>query len=180
MHTPIPRTMITFKQSGTKFTYRIGGIAIHNEHVLFQKATADPDKTFWFLPGGRAELGESAAETLQREMMEELNVSITIERPLFLLENFFEDASVPHHELGIYFLMHLSPNCSICQHNGPFVYEDEPGLPLIFEWLPLNQLAQLPIMPALFRTSLQTLPAQLTHLVQSNETLMCVNLEQTG
>jgi len=172
--------MITFKQSGTKFTYRVGGIAIHNGHVLFQKATADPNKTFWFLPGGRAELGESAAETLQREMMEELKVSITIERPVFLLENFFADATAPHHELGIYFLMHLPPDCYICQQDGPFVHEDEPGLPLIFEWLPLNQLAELPIMPTLFRTSLQTLPAQLMHLVHSNETTICVNMEQAG
>src|SRR5689334_16721112 len=100
MDIPIQRTMITFKQSGIKFTYRVGGIAIHKGRVLFQKATANPSKTFWFLPGGRAELGESASQTLQREMMEELNISVTIERPVFLFENFFTEDTLPHHELG--------------------------------------------------------------------------------
>ncbi len=46
------RTMITFKKGDVKFTYRIGGITIHKERVLFQKATVDPSKTYWFLPGG--------------------------------------------------------------------------------------------------------------------------------
>ncbi len=168
MNTQAQRTMITFKQSGIKFTYRVGGIAIHNGHVLFQKATADPTKTFWFLPGGRAELGESASETLQREMMEELKVSVTIDRPVFLLENFFEERRIPHHELGIYFLMQLPPDSYLCQQDGPFVHKDETELPLIFEWLPLDQLAQLAVQPKLFRTALQTLPTQFTHIVHSD------------
>ena len=54
MHTP--RTMITFKPGGIRFTFRVGGILIHNEHVLCQAAS---DEDSWFLPGGRAELGES-------------------------------------------------------------------------------------------------------------------------
>jgi 8-oxo-dGTP pyrophosphatase MutT (NUDIX family) len=168
MDTQRQRTMITFKQSGMKFTYRVGGIALHKGSVLFQKATADPDKTFWFLPGGRAELGESASQALQREMMEELNVAVTIERPVFLLENFFAGESMPHHELGIYFLMELPSDCYLCQQEGPFIYEDETDLPLIFEWLPLDQLAQLAIEPKLFRTALQTLPEQFTHIVYND------------
>jgi 8-oxo-dGTP pyrophosphatase MutT (NUDIX family) len=166
--TQTERTMITFKQGDVKFTYRIGGITLHKERVLFQKATADPSKTFWFLPGGRAELRESAAETLQREMVEELNVSVTIERPLFLLENFFEEDGVAHHEVGIYFLMNLPPSCYLCQQDGPFVFEDELDLPLIFEWHPLDQLVHLPIMPSFFCTALGTLPAELTHIVHVN------------
>lgn len=167
MDTQVQRTMITFKQAGVKFTYRVGGIAVHKGHVLFQKATADPYKTFWFLPGGRAELGESAPQALKREMMEELNVSVTIERPLFLLENFFEEDTTPHHELGIYFLMHLPPDSYLCQQEGPFIHADETDLPLIFDWLPLDQFAQLPIEPKIFCTALPTLPTQFTHIVYS-------------
>lgn len=168
MDAQIERIMITFKQSGIKFTYRVGGIAIHKGHVLFQKATADPHNIFWFLPGGRAELGESASQALQREMMEELNVSIAIERPVFLLENFFESDTIPHHELGMYFLMHLPPDCYLCQQEGPFIHEDETDLPLIFEWLPLNGLAQLPIAPKFFCTALSDLPTQFTHIVHTD------------
>lgn len=58
-----PRTMITFKEHGTRFTYRIGGIALHNNRVLLQYA--DEAEPFWFLPGGRAEIYEPAQETLK-------------------------------------------------------------------------------------------------------------------
>ncbi len=48
------RAMITFKSGGIRFTYRVGGILIQGEHILFQTAS---NEEFFFLPGGRAELG---------------------------------------------------------------------------------------------------------------------------
>lgn len=75
---------------------------------------------------------------------------------------------MPHHELGFYFLMQLPLDSYLYWQQGPFVREDEPGLPLIFDWLPLDQLAQLPIKPNFFRTALQTLPTQLTHVVHTD------------
>ena len=50
----IPRTMITFKSRDIRFNYRVGGILIQHEHVLCQTASREN----FFLPGGRAELGE--------------------------------------------------------------------------------------------------------------------------
>ena len=83
-----PRTMITFKPAEIRFTFRVGGILTHHEHVLCQAA---PDNEgYWFLPGGRAELGESASVSLLREMQEELG-----------------DSS---HELGLYFLVTAPPS----------------------------------------------------------------------
>src|SRR5437588_8022505 len=97
MHTP--RTMITFKPSEIRFTYRVGGILIRNEHVLCQAASRED---FFFLPGGRAELGESASVSLIREMQEELDVAMKIERLLYVVENFFTDSNDTWHELGLY------------------------------------------------------------------------------
>jgi ADP-ribose pyrophosphatase YjhB (NUDIX family) len=160
----LPRTMITFQNGQTKFTYRIGGIALHNGHVLFQKATQNPENIFWFLPGGRAELGESAEETLEREMMEEIGTSAKIIRPLFLVENFFRQG----HEIGLYFLMAFPENSILYQNAGPFEFgtEQETNLPMIFSWLDMTQFDTLPIIPAFFRTALQQpLPQHLTHIV---------------
>src|SRR5574337_1309183 len=100
MHTS--RTMITFKPAEIRFTYRVGGILIHHEHVLCQAAYKEG---YWFLPGGRAELGESASVTLLREMQEELGVAMKIERLLYVVENFFNDPNDSSHELGLYFLV---------------------------------------------------------------------------
>jgi 8-oxo-dGTP pyrophosphatase MutT (NUDIX family) len=160
----IPRTMITFKTGHFKFTYRVGGIAVHNGHVLLQKSTLDPTNMFWFLPGGRAELGEGAEETLQREMMEELSLPTTIERPLFLVENFFAH----EHEIGLYFLITFPAGCYLYQSTGPFELGLQEGtdLPMIFVWLPIDQFDHLTIKPNFFTSALQKpLPQHLTHVV---------------
>jgi ADP-ribose pyrophosphatase YjhB (NUDIX family) len=161
---PDARTMITFAENGTRFTYRIGGIAIHDNRVLFQRAEeAEP---FWFLPGGRAELGESAMETLKREMREELGVEVTIERLLYIVENFyqFSDSAASHHELGLYFLMTFPPDAYLYQLSGPFLREDN-GMPITFAWLQLDKLAQLPIYPTVFQEVLQVIPTSTMHIV---------------
>ncbi|HZR38980.1 MAG TPA: NUDIX domain-containing protein [Ktedonobacteraceae bacterium] len=164
------RTMITFKSGDVKFTYRVGGIAIHNDSVLFQTATENTSGPFYFLPGGRAELSEQATESLKREMLEELGVDITIERLLYVIENFFIDP-YPHHELGLYFLISFPPDSYLYKESGPFIRIDEttPELPLIFEWLPRSQFAQSLIQPECLRDALQTIPDQTTHIVHTSQ-----------
>ena len=100
------RHMITFDRDNIRFTNRIVGIAYDGDRVLLHRAVADD---FWALPGGRAELLETAAETLRREMCEEMNEDVEVERLVWIAENFFEHNGRTHHEIGFYFLMHLPP-----------------------------------------------------------------------
>jgi ADP-ribose pyrophosphatase YjhB (NUDIX family) len=159
------RTMITFKQGDSKFTYRIGGIIMYGGRVLFQRATLDPEHIFWFLPGGRAEVGESATETLAREMVEELGESVQVGPLLYIIENFFTDTQ-KHHELGLYFAMNLSATSHLFNETKTIVREEKGiALPLIFDWLPLTQLTELNIQPRFFREALHTLPPQPMHIV---------------
>jgi ADP-ribose pyrophosphatase YjhB (NUDIX family) len=157
--------MITFKRGGRKFSYRIAGIVCHEGRMLFQRAMLDPHDLFWFLPGGRAELGEDASSTLQREMLEELGERVHIEQLVYVIENFFREYKTSYHELGLYFLMTLPPNSSILQQQGPFERTDEDGSPIYFEWLPIEQLPHLAIFPPLLREKLPHLPAHTTHIV---------------
>jgi ADP-ribose pyrophosphatase YjhB (NUDIX family) len=110
--------MITFDKGLTRFTYRIVGVALYNNHVLLHKAVHE---NFWSLPGGRAELLEPATETLKREMREELGVEIAVERLLWVLENFFEYEGIAHHEVGLYFLMTLLRDSYVYQQSEPFM-----------------------------------------------------------
>lgn len=159
IHTP--RTMITFEAGGTRFNYRIGGILIHQGHVLCQ---AETEEGFWFLPGGRAELGESAQSTLAREMHEELGVAVSIERLLYVVENFFAFANESWHELGLYFLIAAPADAYFLQSLQPVTRVDEIGNALRFDWLPIAQLEELPLYPAVFRKALQDLPEQTVHI----------------
>jgi len=137
-----PRTMITFKSEGIHFTNRVGGILIQDEHVLCQ---ATSDENFFFLPGGRAELGESASASLLREMQEELGVLMNIERLLYVVENFFTEPNDSWHELGLYFLMTAPANSYLNQSLEPIRRVDEAGNHLRFYWLTIAQLETIKI-----------------------------------
>ena len=50
---------ILFHRDNYVFNYRVGGILLHDNKILLQK----PDNDTWFaIPGGHVELGETNAE----------------------------------------------------------------------------------------------------------------------
>jgi 8-oxo-dGTP pyrophosphatase MutT (NUDIX family) len=162
------RTMITFKDGKRKFTYRVAGIVISQGRVLCQKSTRDPEKLYWFLPGGRAELGEPAEETLRREMQEELGEEAQVGRLLYFMEHFFNDSAdeLDHHEIALYFQLTFSPTSYLYQEAGPFIRPDEDGQTMIFEWLPIADLPTgLHLYPQFFCRALQTLPEHTQHII---------------
>ena len=159
--------MIRFDQGNQRFNYRVVGIALHHDHVLLHRT---PDEAFWTFPGGRAELGETAAQTLQREMREELAANIEVIRLLWIVESFFDYDERRYHELAFYFLMRLPDDSPYLDqsitHAGQ---EAEPEL--IFQWF-LNDaatLAGLPLLPSFLQTALQDLPATTRHLVHHDK-----------
>jgi ADP-ribose pyrophosphatase YjhB (NUDIX family) len=159
MHTP--RTIITFKSAEIRFTYRVCGVLIHHEHVLCQAAHKED---FWFLPGGRAELGESATVTLLREMQEELGVAMMIERLLYVVENFYTDPDDSWHELGLYFLMNAPADSYLWQSLEAFTHVDEVGNHLRFDWLPIARLEEFPLYPPFLQKAMQEIPEHTIHI----------------
>jgi ADP-ribose pyrophosphatase YjhB (NUDIX family) len=153
--------MITFKPAEIRFTFRVGGVLIHHEHVLCQLSSQED---FWFLPGGRAELGESASVTLFREMQEELGVVIEIERLLYVVENFFTDSDDTWHELGLYFLITAPADSYLYQSLETIKRVDEVGNYLRFDWLPVAQLETFPLYPPFFQKTLKEIPEHTLHV----------------
>ena len=84
---------------------------IHDDKILLCK-TLDLEISFYFLPGGHIEHGESAEDSLLRELKEETSADCTIKRFLGCLEYSFE----PGHS-------------SICHnHEYNFIFEAESDL----------------------------------------------------
>lgn len=154
-------TMITFAHDTTRFTYRVVGVAIEDGRVLLHRAESDD---FWALPGGRGELLEAAADTLRREMREELAINVEVVRPLWLVENFFRHQGYDHHELGIYFLMRVPLDWPFRTAAVPFA-GDENGICLVYQWFPLDELATLRVYPSFLAAGLPNLPLSLHHVV---------------
>lgn len=157
-------TMITFERDQVRFSCRVVGVAIEDGRVLLHQAERDD---FWALPGGRAELLEPAASTLRREMREELDIEVEVVRPLWLVENFFQDHDYNFHELGLYFLMRVPVDWPYRTADEPFT-GDENGVRLIFRWFPLDVLAGMRVYPSFLVDGLCNLPHTLQHVVHTD------------
>lgn len=153
--------MLIINDGENVFNYRIAGVATHGGKVLVHRGPGDD---FWAFPGGRGEMGESAADTLRREMMEELQTPVHVGNLLWFVENFFEYNGRRYHELGFYFAMSL-PATSPLLTMEEREFRDELGVRLLFRWQPLDALDQITIVPACLLPRLSALDNPIEHLV---------------
>ncbi|HOT74202.1 MAG TPA: NUDIX hydrolase [Candidatus Wallbacteria bacterium] len=158
--------MITFKQGRNWFTFRTAALILTPDRrlVLLHKNETDP---FWSLPGGRGEFFEPSAETVVREMKEEIGIDASVERLVFVIENFFKYGGCDCHELGFYYL--VRPEAP-----GTWIYEKpcfegrEGDEKLYFKWFELSELDAVELYPRCLRARLKNLPDTLEHIVHSD------------
>jgi ADP-ribose pyrophosphatase YjhB (NUDIX family) len=157
--------MITFERDSGTFNYRAAGIVLDRERVLLTRLEGDD---FWFMPGGRVEMLEPARESLRREMREEMDVEVTIERLIWVLENFFEFKGQPYHELGLYFL--VSPPKEWERRDvSEFAGYEGDGTKLNFRWFSLDDLDDVRLLPSFLREGLRSIPDGTEHVAHRDE-----------
>lgn len=61
----------------------VGGVVIHDDHVLLIRRAKPPSQGEWSIPGGAVEAGETLRDALRREIREETGLNT---RPLEMLE----------------------------------------------------------------------------------------------
>ena len=117
---------------------------------------------YYYLPGGRVSMGETAESAVVREVEEELGVTPKIVRPLWLNQAFFtEDVDHLHyHELCIYFLMDISDTDLLSR--GKSFTTNEGRRTHIFEWLEFDRLKDAYFYPLFLKTEIFDLPNTFT------------------
>ena len=115
---------------------------------------------YYYSVGGGVQHGESAADAVRREVLEETGVHMDIDRLAFIHENFFRDSDTPSlagrscHELCFYFLMKFDPNVALSTQ--PSMTSD--GLVERHEWVPLEEFGvNARMYPKFFTTELAAL-----------------------
>ncbi len=150
---------ISFKIENSKFNYRVCALFIHDGRIL---AMHDERSPYFYLPGGRVELGERAEDAVMREVREELGIDACIIRPLWLNQAFFtEDVdALRYHEICIYFLMDIR-GTDLLQRGERFTLIEGKHTHT-FEWLPFDRLGSEYFYPIFLKTEIYNLPDEFT------------------
>lgn len=97
---------ILFKTDDFIFSYRVGGILVHNDKILLQR----PENDDYSIIGGHIASLETSEETLKREFEEELHAEIAVDNLMAIGEIFFPWKRKPCHQISLYYYVHLLDN----------------------------------------------------------------------
>jgi len=149
---------ITFRMHEGTFNFRVAAIMVHEGKLLVMKSS---DAPYWYIPGGRVQLQEQAEKALLREMQEELKITPTIVRPVWMVQNFYnEDVNhQDYHELGLYFLVDVSAT-DLLSRGEEFLAYDE-GQTNLFRWVPFEELKEMYLYPLFIKQEIFHLPDHL-------------------
>ena len=150
---------ISYTSGGEKFNYRVCAIMISENRIL---AMHDERSPYYYLPGGRVQLGETAEHAILREVEEELQIRAEILRPLWLVQSFFTEEvdKLRYHELCIYYLMDVSQT-GLLDRGQRFTLHERAHTH-DFEWLPFERLEKEYFYPVFLKTGIFDFPEQFT------------------
>lgn len=150
---------ISFKTPDGKFNYRVCAMMISDGKIL---AMHDERSPYFYLPGGRVAVGETAEDAVIREVQEELQITPKILRPLWLNQAFFtEDVdNQNYHELCIYFLMDIS-HTELLSRGDSFTVTEGTHTHR-FEWLSFDRLKTEYFYPLFLKEDIFHLPEVFT------------------
>jgi 8-oxo-dGTP diphosphatase len=109
-------------------------VIVTDKHLLVARAK---DSRNTFLPGGHVELGETMPKTLERELKEELGLTVHVQRYLGAVEHSY--GSPEEYEINHVF-------AASCEHQKLAPLESKEDH-LEFLWLPLDTLETHNLMP---------------------------------
>jgi 8-oxo-dGTP pyrophosphatase MutT (NUDIX family) len=152
--------MISFSTNKGRFSFRVAGVCIYEGKLLVHRSSKD---TYWTLPGGRLEMGESTEDGLKREMMEEIGENVSLEGLYSIAENFFTYEGEEVHEMGFYYQMKLSDGSPLLKQEEFKGIEGERRLQ--YKWIPLALLDEITLYPLALADRLKQALVEFEHMV---------------
>ena len=153
---------IVLRTENGRFNYRVCGIMIHENRIL---AMHDECAPYFYLPGGRVELHETAEDAVLREIKEELEIDAEIIRPLWFNQSFFtEDVNQDqYHEICLYYLIDVSKT-DLLSRGETFTLHERHHTH-VFEWVSFERLKNEYLYPFFIKEKINDLPKSLEILV---------------
>ncbi len=122
--------VITIQEEGTRFNARVGAI-IYNEDKTKILIENQHDKRYMF-PGGRIDVHEDIKTSIERELIEELNLKADLNLK-YIVEMFIKSPKTKYHEISFYFVTKINEN--LIENNFKSLDGDS-----YFIWVPIKDL----------------------------------------
>jgi mutator protein MutT len=113
----------------------VGAVAVDNERLLLVRRGWGAAAGFWSVPGGRVEAGETLAEAVVREVLEETGVEGVCDRFLGWVERISDE----HHYVILDFVV------EVLEGRDPVAGDDAAEA----LWVPLPEVADYPLVDGL-------------------------------
>ena len=139
------------KVGKTVFGVRATALIVQNCKLLVTK-----DKGKYYTIGGAIQVNERTEEAVVREVKEELGVQAQVGQLAFVVENSFEEAGVYYHNIEFHYLVDLLEDAPLTMQ------EDEKTQPC--EWIDIDKLEGINLVPAFLKTALPDWDGQLRHI----------------
>ena len=139
------------KVGNTVFGVRATALILQNHKLLVTK-----DKDQYYTIGGAIQVNERTEEAVVREVREELGVKAQAGQLAFVVENHFEEDGVYYHNIEFHYLVDLLEDAPL------IMQEDEKMQPC--EWIDLDKLEDIQLVPAFLKTVLADWDGRLRHI----------------
>ena len=128
--------VITLQEEGKRFGARVGAV-IYNEDKTKILIENQRNKRYMF-PGGRIDVYEDSKASIERELIEELNLKADLNLK-YILELFIKSSKAKYHEIGFYFVTKINEN--LIENNFKSLDGDS-----YFIWVPIKDLDKYNIL----------------------------------
>lgn len=136
----------------TTFSLRASALMIREDKIFL---TRDATGKYYTI-GGASLVGEKTRETVLRETLEEVGISVEVNQLAFVVENRFYSADVFWHNIEFHYLVHPleDPKLGMMENTKKQVCE----------WVPISQLDQINLVPEFLQTELAKWPGHIVHI----------------
>ena len=139
------------KVGNTVCGVRATALIVQNRKLLVTR-----DKGKYYTIGGAIQVNESTEDAVVREVREELGVKAQAEQLAFVVENRFEQDGVSYHNIEFHYLVDLLEDAPLTMQ------EDDKRQPC--EWIDIDKLEGINLVPAFLKTALPDWDGQLRHI----------------
>jgi len=156
---------ISLRTGEGRFNYRVAGLLIDKSRLLIM---TDEQSQHYFIPGGRVLINELSEDAIIREIREELNIEVKVNRMLWVSEEFFHEDyyNEQFHEICFYYLLDLVDKKLMSKGNKFLIEEGKHSN--TFMWVEIENISELDLRPDFVKNNISKLPREIKHMVSKH------------